>query len=123
VLAILAEKMGAADILAIDLDEWSINNTLENIQTNNCHKIRVIQSDHLNGLAKAEIILANINLNVLKASAGSIAVMQDKGSLLLTSGFLAKDAREIESIFTRGNYQLKKLTEKDNWLSILFQKI
>ena len=123
VLAILAEKMGAADVIAIDLDEWSINNTLENIQTNHCHKIKVEQRDHLNGLPKAEIILANINLNVLKASAASIAAIQDKGSLLLTSGFLKKDAEEIESIFTRENYQHKMLTEKDNWLSMLFEKI
>ena len=31
-LAILAEKLGATSVLAIDYDEWSINNALENIE-------------------------------------------------------------------------------------------
>ncbi len=38
ILAILAEKCGASNIVAIDYDEWSIKNALENIEANNCHK-------------------------------------------------------------------------------------
>ena len=50
VLAILAEKLGASKVLAIDCDEWSINNTLENIEANNCKKISVEKRNDLEGL-------------------------------------------------------------------------
>jgi ribosomal protein L11 methyltransferase len=39
--AILAEKVGAASIIAIENDEWSINNALENIKANHCKRINL----------------------------------------------------------------------------------
>jgi ribosomal protein L11 methyltransferase len=38
-LSILAEKLGAARVSAIDVDEWSITNARENIEKNNCSKL------------------------------------------------------------------------------------
>ena len=123
VLAILAEKLGAAEVLAIDLDEWSINNTIENIQQNHCTNISVEQRDNLEGLKQADIILANINLNILEISSSSISMIQEEGSLLLTSGYLQKDVAAIENIFTEKNYQKISQMEKDNWVAILFKKM
>ncbi len=122
VLAILAEKLGAAEVLAIDLDEWSINNTSENVHHNNCKKITVELRDNLEGLKKVDIILANINLNILDISSASISEIQTAGSLLLTSGFLQKDVAAIEKIFISKNYQKVSQMEKDNWVTILFKK-
>ena len=122
VLAILAEKMGASEVLAVDLDEWSINNTLENIEQNNCTKIKVEQRDHLGGLMPADIILANINLNILNQAASSISALQGQDSLLLVSGFLKQDVPAIETIFSEKNYQKKTQMERDNWAAILFEK-
>ena len=123
VLAILAEKMGASEVLAVDLDEWSINNTLENIEQNNCSKITVEQRDNLDGLKSTDIILANINLNILNLAASSISALQNKNSLLLVSGFLQKDIPAIETIFTEKKYQKKTQMEKDSWVAILFKKM
>jgi ribosomal protein L11 methyltransferase len=123
VLAILAEKLGAAEVLAIDLDEWSINNTIENIHHNNCTKIKVEQRNNLEGLKQQDIILANINLNILDISSVSISAIQTAGSLLLTSGFLQKDVAAMENIFTGKNYQKISQMEKDNWVTILFEKM
>ena len=51
VLAILAEKLGAAKVIAIDNDEWSINNAIENIEANNCKNIFVEKRSDLEGIA------------------------------------------------------------------------
>lgn len=122
VLAILAEKMGASEVLALDLDEWSINNTLENIVQNNCTRIAIEQRDNLDGLDPVDIILANINLNILNLSASSISSLQDKNSLLLVSGFLLQDVPAIETIFANTNYEKKTQMAKDNWVAVLFEK-
>src|SRR5205814_8599155 len=66
VLAILAEMLGAAKVLAIDNDEWSVENARENIERNNCKNI-AIELNTLDNIAQKsfDVILANINRNIL----------------------------------------------------------
>ena len=123
VLAILAEKMGASKVIAIDYDEWSINNTLENIEANNSKNIFVEKRNDLTGISPVDIILANINLNVLTVAAESISSLLNTGSLLLTSGFLFEDEKVMENLFTAKQFVKKTVLNKDGWLSVLFQKL
>ena len=51
ILAILAEKLGAAAVTAIDNDEWSINNALENIEANHCKRIDLEKRNNIEGLS------------------------------------------------------------------------
>jgi ribosomal protein L11 methyltransferase len=123
VLAILAEKLGASKILAIDNDDWSINNTLENVEANECSHILVEKGDTLKGIPAVDIILANINLNVLTAAAFSISSLLKKESLLLVSGFLTKDEILIEKAFADNHFVKKNLLQKGDWMAILFVKM
>ncbi|RXG59480.1 Ribosomal protein L11 methyltransferase [Armadillidium vulgare] len=43
ILSVLAEKLGATLIKAFDIDEWSVENTNENIELNQCKHISVSQ--------------------------------------------------------------------------------
>jgi ribosomal protein L11 methyltransferase len=122
VLAILAEKLGASKIIAIDHDEWSINNALENLEANNCRNISVEKRDHLTGLSSVNIIIANINLNVLTEAAQSISSSLESGSLFLASGFLLKDEKAMENIFAEKHFVKKSVLQKGDWLAILFEK-
>lgn len=122
VLAILAEKLGASKIIAIDYDEWSINNALENLEANNCKNISVEKRDHLTALSLVDIIIANINLNVLTEAAQSISSLLETGSLFLASGFLSKDEKTMENIFAEKHFVKKSVLQKGDWLAILFEK-
>ena len=66
VLAILAEKKGAGNIDAIDIDNWCYQNTLENVERNQCEKINVYEggAQLWNG-KRYDRIIANINRNIL----------------------------------------------------------
>jgi ribosomal protein L11 methyltransferase len=123
VLAILAEKLSASKVLAIDYDEWSINNTLENIEANNCEKISVEKRNDLEGVSSVDIIIANINLNVLAEVSSSISALLKSGSLLLTSGFLTEDEIAMENIFADKHFVKKIVLKKDTWMAILFEKL
>ena len=79
VLAILAEKMGAAKIDAIDYDEWSIENAGENAAANNCTKINLIKAETIAPDTIYDIILANINLNVILNNLVTIKAVSKKG--------------------------------------------
>ena len=122
VLAILAEKCGASKILAIDNDEWSINNAMENIKANGCKNILIELRDVLSDVEPMDVILANINLNVLNKFALDLSKILKSGSFLLASGFLLKDVKEMQNIFEEKNVVIKHLQQRGEWMVILFQK-
>ena len=122
VLAILAEKCGASKILAIDNDEWSINNATENIKANDCANISIELRDTLSDVQPMDVILANINLNLLNKFALDLSQILKSGSLLLASGFLLKDVKEMQNIFEEKNVVIKHLQQRGEWMVILFQK-
>ena len=122
VLAILAEKCGASKIIGVDSDEWSIKNAFENIEANNCKKITLIQQNNLVGLDVVDVILANINLNVLKNEVSSISSVTRKGSFFLASGFLVSDETEMKNIFEENSFFKYKSEQLADWLAILFKK-
>lgn len=118
VLAILAEKMGAAKIDAIDNDEWSINNAKENIEANDCHKIKLHNASTIMHGIKADIILANINLNVIISALDEITNACKDGASLLFSGILVQDKDIILDALTKKNIAIINCFERNNWLAI-----
>lgn len=120
VLAILAEKLGAARILAIDNDEWSIANAIENLQQNQCSAVKVIQADTVPGNEQFDIILANINKNVILEHLPALITQLKPGGIILFSGLLAEDETAIMEATGNTPLQLRKMTMKNNWISLSF---
>ncbi len=122
ILAILAEKLGAKSVFAIDYDEWSITNTLENIKANNCKQINLEKRDDIRGTMIQDVILANINLNVLIQNANDIRSISQIGTLLLMSGFLCEDEKTILGVFNNIGFGKKNIIKKNGWMSLLVSK-
>ena len=118
VLAILAEKLGAVKIIAVDNDEWSISNAAENIQKNNCSKIQSIKVDNAEMNEQVDIILANINKNtILDNFSFLLKQLSSKGSLLI-SGLLKEDEEQILQAVDKHHIRIIKKLVRNNWLSI-----
>lgn len=122
ILAILAEKLGASSIIAIDNDEWSISNARENTLANKCTKILLQKQDNTQQLPDVDIITANINFNVLASQAGNLGKILTNESLLLISGILIKDEQSISEIFNEVGILKQLVLCKEEWVSILFKK-
>ena len=123
VLAILAEKLGAVDLDAIDVEPWCYENTMENIKMNNCQNITATEGDSKMIPEKIyDTILANINMNVLLLDIPLFSNrLKDKGSLFL-SGFYTQDIPAIEAKASQNGLRLVEFQEKDNWVSAHFSK-
>ena len=114
--------MGAKNVIAIDNDEWSINNAKENFIANNFTDIDLHQKDNLAGLETCDIILANINLNVIAANSNQIKLTSKQGAKLLLSGFLITDEQVLINNFTSEGFTQLATTQKNGWISILLTK-
>lgn len=119
ILAILADKMGAAQTDAIDYDEWAVNNTLENITTNHTRHTKVWQADSLEAVTGTyDIVLANINLNVLLRFMNDMRRLLVPEGILLLSGIMPSDEQQILAAAIPAGFTPMEKIEKDNWLAL-----
>ncbi|MBK8339709.1 MAG: 50S ribosomal protein L11 methyltransferase [Flavobacteriales bacterium] len=92
VLAILAARMGAARILAVDYDMQAVENAQDNVRGNHCEGIVVEKGDVTSlGPDSYDAILANIERNTLLRGMASLGAALRAGGTLLLSGFLRPD--------------------------------
>lgn len=122
ILAILARMRGAKHCTAIDIDEWCVNNSVENIALNKVDAIDVQQGDAsaLTGKGPFDIIIANINRNILLTDMKAYVKCMDKGSLLLMSGFYTEDIPLIREEAQRNGLRFLHSTEKEHWAAVKF---
>ena len=99
ILAILAAQRGCDKVIAIDNDEWSINNTVENAEMNQVSELIDIRlADNLFDIPQSDIILANINKHVLISHVHAINRILSTDGILILSGLLTTDYEDIITI-------------------------
>ncbi len=122
VLAILAEKMGAREITAIDNDAWSIDNAAENFNSNDCHNILLFNQGNIFGEAVYDIILANINRNIILQHLPALKQHLAPGGVVLLSGLLTGDRQLIVEQAQQQQLELGKDFEMNGWICLLMVK-
>lgn len=122
VLAILAEMRGAQKIDAIDIDEWCYENSMENIQKNNCQNISVYLGDAslLKG-KKYDVIIANINRNILLMDMEAYSKCLNSAGELYLSGFYIEDLPAIKESCNNLGLQFVDNKEKNKWVAAKFK--
>lgn len=121
VLAILAEKMGAMSVDAIDNDEWSIENAKENLVANNCSAVNISRAKTLPKSKRYDIILANINLNVIGDNLPAIIQACKKDTEILLSGFLKQDVTGLLQLTSVCNLSHINTLQKEEWVCLKFR--
>ena len=123
ILAILAEMKGAQPIDAIDIDNWCYLNSIENATRNNCQHITVYEGDaSILVDQRYELIIANINRNILLADMQAYANCLVSGGTLLLSGFYLEDIPFLEASCTENGMQFVSQLQRNNWVSLEFEK-
>lgn len=124
ILAILARMRGATPCTAIDIDEWCVRNSLENIELNGVDNIDVFQGDasSLKDKGPFDIIIANINRNILLNDMKHYVSRMNQGGSLLMSGFYANDIPVIQAEAENNGLHLIHHREKNQWAVVLFRK-
>ncbi len=125
ILAIMASKLGATKVAATDIDDWCIENSLENFEINTVApdfvKKGTIHELNLDG--GYDIILANINTNVLLDEIPVYETLLTEGGYLFLSGFYESDLSKVLELTAEHGLSEVKHTTRKNWVGIVLQKV
>jgi ribosomal protein L11 methyltransferase len=125
VLAIAAKKLGATDVLGIDIDAWSVENSIENCAVNACSEIMIKKGDValLSKEAPFDVVLANINKNILKADVPHYAGRLKPGGRLLLSGFFTTDVEELKEVSAKHSLKFLAMHHENEWAMMVLEKV
>jgi len=123
ILAILAYKLKASEIDAIDIDDWAFENIAENIDLNHA-KINAFKggSELLAERSSYDIILANINRNILTRDMGEYNEVLNVRGQILFSGFYNTDFEEINTLAVSFGWQLQNRAVRNEWCMLRYEK-
>lgn len=124
ILGIAASKLGADEVVAFDVDEWSVENTRKNAQRNEVDNLQVLLGDaavlsHVSGLF--DIVTANINRNVLLHDLPAYKDVMKSDAVLVLSGFYEADIPLLlDRAATLGLHEEARY-HKDDWQCLVLR--
>ena len=123
-LAILARKHGATDVVAIDIDEFAFENAKENIILNNTPdiEVRLGGADAIKESDSFDVVIANINRNILLADIQNYVKAMHTGSLLFISGFYTDDMDVLKEEAAKHGLRYLDYAEDNRWAMMRFVK-
>ncbi len=121
VLAILAQKQGAASTFAFDIDEWCVENTTENAEVNGVTvTVKKASIEDLALTTGFGIVLANINKNILLGQMEYYRKALNTGGILLLSGFYETDLQNIKIKAAESGLVFQHHKVRNNWIMARF---
>ncbi|RYD81600.1 MAG: 50S ribosomal protein L11 methyltransferase [Sphingobacteriales bacterium] len=124
ILAILAQKLGATEIWAVDNDPQCIENSLENFEQNNTTEIKLALGDiSAFGNENYDIIIGNITRNVILEFLPQIATKLQPKGVFIASGFYEEDLPLIENAAKPLSLQIKTKQTQEKWCAAVFSKL
>ena len=125
ILSICALKLGAAQAVGYDIDEWAADNARHNAVINQVDdRFLPLLGDVtiLNNIEGVfDLVMANINRNILLADMPQIRRKMAHGGLLILSGFYTADIPLLTDKAASLGLQLTGQHEEKEWACIVLQ--
>ncbi len=122
VLAIAMAQHGAREVVAIDIDEFSVENARDNFTLNDLEQadIRLGDASAIDGMF--DTIVANIHKNILLHDLPTYVEHLNPGGTLFLSGFFTDDVEEMTTATKPLGLEVVKTTEDNDWAVIRLTK-
>ncbi len=124
VLAIAGVKLGASHCIAVDRDEWSIENSIENIRKNGVLDMVEVVRGEVASIAEEEfeMVVANLNRNTLLYIEPELRKRCKEGGVLLLAGLLTVDEESIIESYTKSGFKLLESLHEAEWSALALRK-
>ncbi|MBQ4551585.1 MAG: 50S ribosomal protein L11 methyltransferase [Clostridia bacterium] len=121
ILAIAAAKLGAHDVLGVDIDPMAVQVAIENVEKNHLSdKIKIVEGDLVKGLedADCDFAVANILADVIKLLAAPLRSHLTENATFVCSGILAEREKEVTEILKVNGYRIFDRIQKGDWVAL-----
>ncbi|GIW19872.1 MAG: hypothetical protein KatS3mg065_0168 [Chloroflexota bacterium] len=120
ILAIAAAKLGAASVLALDLDPIAVEATAANARRNRlAARIEARRGSLPSGAAPFDLVLANLVASILVELAPSLAAELAPGGRLVASGIVDERAAEVEAAFVAAGLAVVERLKDGDWIAFV----
>lgn len=121
ILSIAAAKLGAGQVLAIDVEPIAVEVAASNVRRNRVARaVRVREGmiEQATDGAPFDLVVANISFRVLSALAEDVAKLVAPGGIALLSGVLEERVDELLTIWSRASWQLRARAHEADWATV-----
>ena len=121
ILAIAAARLGAKQVLGVDIDPMAVRVAQENVEKNGLSDvIEIRQGDLVAGLdgGKCEFAVANILADVIALLAAPLRGHLTEDALFVCSGILQEREQDVRDVLAQNGYQVFDRMQKGDWVAL-----
>jgi ribosomal protein L11 methyltransferase len=123
ILSIIAYKLGASRVDAVDIDETAVRTAKENCAVNGAEHGVSVRRGVLSDLprVKADIVAANIIADVIIDLSGIVGGYLEEGGILIVSGIIRDRKQEVIKVYDGKGFELAEMREMGEWVAMVFR--
>ncbi len=120
ILAISASKLGAREVVGVDLDIVAVHSAIENVEHNHLENVRILQGNLLDVVeGNAELVVANIIAEVIKFIIPDVKkALKDKG-IFISSGIIRDKEDFVKDELLLHGFKIKDVKREGEWVCII----
>jgi ribosomal protein L11 methyltransferase len=120
ILAIAAAKLGAKEVLAVDIDHDAVKVANENILRNNVQQtVRAVQGDMLRSEAiDCDLVVANIVAGAVCVLVEPMKRYLQKGGYFICSGIIREREQDVLDSFAESKYVIVECLTQGEWVAM-----
>ncbi len=130
ILAIAAAQLGAAAVLACDIDPVAVRVAAENTAANGvADRIQVVHAaldqppaQSWLGTHRPGLVVGNLTAGVVQQVAPDIAAALASGARFLASGIIVQRQAEVTAALAALGLQVEEVREEECWVAMLFRR-
>ncbi|MDY2793932.1 MAG: 50S ribosomal protein L11 methyltransferase [Peptostreptococcus porci] len=123
ILGIVASKLGAKNVVGIDIDEMAVKVANENIQKNNVQDIMTAivgnMTDKIEEGAKADIVVANIIADIIMKMSGDVRKLLKDDGIFISSGIILAKVDEVLENLKDNGFEVVDVIKKGEWSCVI----
>lgn len=124
ILSIVAGRLGAKEILAVDKDPLAVDKAGENIRLNPLEsRIVVKEGDLLKGVGQtADIVVANILAEIISQMVYDLPRVLVSGGVFIGSGIIREKAEDVRKALVSSGLKVLETKHQEGWVAIAAKK-
>ncbi|CZR97978.1 MULTISPECIES: 50S ribosomal protein L11 methyltransferase [unclassified Clostridioides] len=121
ILAIAAAKLGAKEVIAVDLDEVAVKVAKENVIENKVEENVSVMHGNLTDVIKdkADVIVANIIADIIKILAKDVQNFMKEDAIFISSGIILDKVEEVKESLIENGFEIVEVQKLGEWSAIV----